>query len=68
MISQFIDMSGFDDFSGIQIVIHCLAIDPVKISAALFIDLPLHGKNVILYAGNSLLKIVSNSKFLSFSP
>ena len=58
MVSQLIDMSRFYDLAGIQIAVHRLAIDSVKISAALFIDFPLHGKYGILYALDSLLKVV----------
>ena len=58
MVSQLIDMSRFYDLAGIQIAVHRLAIDSVKISAALFIDFPLNGKYGILYALDSLLKVV----------
>ena len=68
MVSKFIDMSRFNDFTGIQIAIHRLAIDSVKISGAFFIYLPLHGRNVILYAGNSLFKVVFHSKSFSLFP
>ena len=58
-------MPGLNDLTDIHIAVHRLAIDSVKISAAFFINLPLHGKNVILYAGNSMLKVVFHTKSLS---
>ena len=61
-------MSGFNDLTGIQIAIHRLAIDSVKISTAFLINLPLHGKNVILYAGYSLRKKSSIQKSLALFP
>ena len=41
MVSQLIDMSRFYDLAGIQIAVHRLAIDSVKISAAWEVRNPL---------------------------
>ena len=58
-------MPGLNDLTDIHIAVHRLAIDSVKIPAALFIDFPLHGKYGILYALDSLLKVVFHSKIPS---